>query len=81
MEKFYSILSQFAKIFNDFFANLSTNLLKELPMPTNLFGIDSVQKYYSRLNLQNKQFFSTTNNQRGYPKVTSGNKLCQRCKY
>ena len=25
-------------------------------MPTNLFGIDSVQKYYSNLNLQNKQF-------------------------
>ena len=38
------------------FANLSTNLLKELPMPTNLFGIDSVQKYYSNLNQENKQF-------------------------
>ena len=43
------------EIFKDFFANLSTNLLKELPKPTNLFGIDSLQKYYSHLN-QNKQF-------------------------
>ena len=42
--------------FKDSFANLSTNLLKELPKPTNLFGTDSVQKYYSHLNLQNKQF-------------------------
>ena len=42
--------------YKDLFANLSTNLLKELPTPTNLFGIDSVQKYYSHLNLQNKQF-------------------------
>ena len=46
------------KIFKDFFANLSTNLLKDLPAPTNLFGIDSVKKYYSHnINLQNN-FFS-----------------------
>ena len=44
------------EIFKDFFANLSTNLVKELPTPTNIFGIDSVQKYYSNSNLQHKHF-------------------------
>ena len=44
------------EIFKDFFANLATDLLKKLQAPTNLFGMNSVQKYYSHLNLQNKQF-------------------------
>ena len=44
------------RIFKDFFANLSTNLVKDLPTPTNTFGMDSIQKYYSDLNLQNQHF-------------------------
>ena len=40
-----------------FFANLSTNLVNNLPT-TNLFGIDSVNNYYAPLNLENKTKFS-----------------------
>ena len=48
---------QFAK-FSKTFANLSTNLVNNLPTPTNLFGIDSINTYYAKLNLQNKTKFS-----------------------
>ena len=44
------------EIFKDFFANLSANLLKNLPTPTNKFGADSIQRYYRNLNLQDKHF-------------------------
>ena len=44
------------EIFKMFFANLSSNLVKNLPTPTSIFGMDSVQNYYSHLNLQNKLF-------------------------
>ena len=42
--------------FKDFYANLASNLLKELPLPTNRFGGDSVKKYYKPLKLENNHF-------------------------
>ena len=35
-----------AGIFKDFFTNLAGNLLKNLPKPSNKFGLDSVKSYY-----------------------------------
>ena len=55
--KIVSDTKSICDIFKDFFANLSSNLVKNLPSPTNIFGMDSIQNYYSHLNLQNKQFF------------------------
>ena len=45
------------KIFKTFFENLSTNLVNNLPKPTNLFGMDTVRAYYSNLNLDNQGFY------------------------
>ena len=47
------------EIFKEFFANLSTNLVNGLPNPANMFGIDSVNTYYSNLNLISKSFHLT----------------------
>ena len=38
------------------FATLSRNLVNGLPTSTNVFGIDSVNAYYTNLNVQNKSF-------------------------
>ena len=45
------------EIFKDFFENVSTNLVNNLPTPSNLFRIDSINKYYAPLNLENKTTF------------------------
>ena len=49
---------------NDIFTNLSTNLVKHLLIPRNLFRIDRVHQYYSHLKLHDKSFSShqTTTN-------------------
>ena len=44
------------EIFKDFFANLATNLVNNLPIPTNVLGIESINRYYANLNLQNQNF-------------------------
>ena len=54
--KIISDTKSICEIFKDFFANLSSNLVKNLPSPTNTFGMDSIQNYYSHLNLQNNHF-------------------------
>ena len=45
------------EIFKTFFESLSTNLVNKLPTPTNIFGMDSVRRYYSDLNLENQNFY------------------------
>ena len=51
------------EIFRTYFGNLAQNLLNKLPTPTNVFGIDSVHKYYEQLNIKDKQFsLRTTSN-------------------
>ena len=45
-----------AESFKGFFENLSTSLVKKLPIPTNTFGINIVKEYYKHLNLENKHF-------------------------
>ena len=40
-----------AEKFKDFFANLATNLLKELPTPKNKYNIESTKAYYKHLKL------------------------------
>ena len=44
------------KIFKEFFANRSTNLVNGLRTPTTKFGIDRVKTYYSNLNLNDNNF-------------------------
>ena len=44
------------EILKDFFSNLATNLVKKLPTPTGIYGMISVERYYSQLNLQNRNF-------------------------
>ena len=45
-----------AGIFKDFFTNLAGNLVKNLPKPSNKFGMVSVKSYYDRFNLFGKKF-------------------------
>ena len=45
-----------AETFKDFYSNLALNLVRQLPLPTNRFGLDSIKEYYSHLNLENKNF-------------------------
>ena len=47
------------EIFKESLANPSTNLVNNLPTPTNIFGIDGVNTYYSNLNLRSKSFHLT----------------------
>ena len=35
------------------------NLVRQLPLPTNMFGTNSVKEYYRHLNLENKNFSFT----------------------
>ena len=51
------------EIFKNFFETLSTNLVKNLPTPTNMFGMDLVQTYYSDLHLRNQEFHLQLTNQ------------------
>ena len=48
-----------AGIFKDFFSNLAGNLLKNLPKPSNKFGLDSVKSYYENFNLYGRNFSFT----------------------
>ena len=45
-----------AEIFEDFYLNLSNDLVKKLPNPPNKYGKDAVKKYYENLNLVEKSF-------------------------
>ena len=51
-----------AEIFKNFFTDLAMNLVRQLPMSTNMFGTNSVKEYYRHLNLENKNvnFTQTT---------------------
>ena len=51
-----------SETFTNFYANLSMNLVRQLPLPTNMFGTNSVKEYYRHLNLENKNinFTKTT---------------------
>ena len=44
------------EIFKNFFGNLANDLLNKLPIPTNKFGTNSIDNYYSHLNIRNKDF-------------------------
>ena len=50
------IKKSICETFKDFFASLATNLVKKLPKPTNIYGMGSVERYYSHLNLKNRNF-------------------------
>ena len=51
-----------AGIFKDFYSNLASDLVKNLPDPPNKFGKESVKKYYNNMNLDEKNFcFKPTN--------------------
>ena len=53
-----------AETFKGFYSNLASDLVKKLPRATNIFGIDSVKKYYEKYNLEGKHFsFSNTTEQ------------------
>ena len=45
-----------AEIFRDFYSNLASDLLKELPSPSNKFRKEAVKKYYENINLDRKSF-------------------------
>lgn len=50
-----------ANIFMKFYSNLASDLVKKLPTPPNIFGNDTVKKYYENYNLDGKNFiFSKT---------------------
>ena len=44
------------KLLRIFYSNLAADLVRQLPLPTNRFGSNSVKEYYSHLNLVNKIF-------------------------
>ena len=44
------------EIFEDFYSNLASDLLKKLPSPPNKFGKEAVKKYYKNINLDGKSF-------------------------
>ena len=42
-----------AETFKDFYSNLALDLVRQLPLPKNRFGSNSVKEYYRHLNLEN----------------------------
>ena len=45
-----------AGIFKDFYSNLASNLVNNLPDPPNRYGKESVKNYYRNMNLDGKNF-------------------------
>ena len=45
-----------AETFKNFYADLAINFVMKLPLPTNMFGTNSVKEYYRHLNLEKKLF-------------------------
>ena len=47
---------EIAETFKDYFSNLASNLVVELPTPPGKFGIESVKGYYEKYNLDGNDF-------------------------
>ena len=48
-----------AETFKNFYANLAMDLVRKLPLPTSIFGKNSVKEYYRHLNLEQNNFTFT----------------------
>ena len=45
-----------AETFKNFYADLAMNLVRQLPLPKNMLGTNSVKYYYTHLNLESNNF-------------------------
>ena len=48
-----------AETFKNFYAHLAVDLVRKLPLPTSIFGTNSVKEYYRHLNLEQNNFSFT----------------------
>ena len=58
-----------AETFKDFYSNLALDLVRQLPLPTNRFGSNSVKEHYRHLNLENKNFCLSTTSEESVQKL------------
>ena len=60
-----------AETFKNFYANRAMDLVRQLSLPTSIFGTNSVKEYYRHLNLEKKIIYFYANNWRNSFKITT----------